>query len=172
MAIAKSQKIIIYIVVVVAFIFLADRFFVSGLRDRLELLNRKVRLTERELKKGIAIEKTKDKILQDYEQSKPYLDVEVESDKHIVAMLLKEIESVIRICGGTVINLNPQEKETQLNIFKADFRLEMSFIQLLKFLNAIGESKLLIRLDKIAITSKDEAAQALRVDGVVSITIP
>ncbi|UCD14900.1 MAG: hypothetical protein JSV34_04025 [Candidatus Omnitrophota bacterium] len=172
MTLTKGQKIIIYVIIGIVIVFFVERFFISGLRSRLTSLNRKVRLAESELRKAMAIQKTKDKIVEDYQRTKPYLEMKAEGDKQIVAQLLKEIESIIRISGGTVVSLNPGERISEANVYSADFRLEVTFSQLLKFLNAIEESKLLIKLDKISITSKDEKAALLRVDGTVSITIP
>lgn len=172
MTLTKSQKIILYIAAGAVIIFGGERFFISGLYCRFSDLHRRVKLAESELKKAIAIQKTKDKITADYEESKPYLELAAAGEKQVIAQLLKEIESIISASGGTVVNLNPQEKSDKANVYKADFRLELTFRQLIKFLSEVERSKLLIKLDKIAVTSKDEAAAALRIDGVVSITIP
>lgn len=167
----KNHKILIGVIVVVLFIFFIERFFASGLRSRLKILSQKIRLAEGNLRKGRAIQKTKDIILQDYKDAQPYLEAAEKFSQQIDAELLKETERIISLTGGSVVNLNPQPIAAGTKVCKADFRFEMSFSQLLNFLYELQESKLFIKADRLVITSKDKESTLLRVDGVLSMSI-
>jgi hypothetical protein len=173
MQIGRKQKIIIYCIIGVVVVFFIERVFISGLRGRLGSLSQKIRLAEGELRKGMEIQETKDQIVADYEKAKPYLEQQKISKKKASAELLKEIESIVRSTEGTVINLSPQEVPGREDLYKADFRLELSFSQFITFLHKVQESKLFIKVDKLSISPKDKIeAKVLKVEGVISMTLP
>ena len=175
MTLKRNQKIIIYLCLEALSVFLIERFLISGLRQRLRNLHQQIRLAEARLKKDLEIQKTKDKILADIDYCQPYLKMAATNEKQIIAELLRGIEGITRASGGSIVNLNPQEEVEQAKAYrkyKAVFRLEVNFQQLLNFLYKVQESKLLIKLDRFSVVSKDEQAKTLRVDGTVSMAVP
>ncbi|MCP4651354.1 MAG: hypothetical protein GY853_14910 [PVC group bacterium] len=159
----------------IIFAFFVERYFVSNLLSKIKSFRNQIKLQEHRLKEGLEIEAGKDKILEDYEYCKPYLEKTATSDKQAIAELLKEMERIVSESGGSITNLSPRDKPEAFDGYKtyqAEFRLEVSFEQLLKFLNKIQESSFLIRLDKFSVASKDKKAIKLEMGGVISIAIP
>lgn len=170
----KREKIIFGLVVCVIIFFIIDKVVLSGFRAKINELNKKVKLEEAIAKKGISIQKNKDKIAQEYQTYSKYLTFETE-ERDIIAKLLREIEKITQESGISVLNLAPQDKFEQNPDYKkcsADLRLEGSTEQLLGFLNRVQNSNLLIKLDRLSISSRDELATSLRLDITVSMIIP
>jgi Tfp pilus assembly protein PilO len=170
-----KQKILSYLLLAGIIVFLILRFIFLGLNNRLKQLNQQIKLTEGKLKRVLEIQRMKDVVTADYKEYQPYLKLEQLSERDTVEELLKEVESIAKDSGVSVINLSPQEGPEQTKEYKkykADIRLEASFEQILNFLNKIQEDKLLIKLDRISLVPKDEEAQILRVEGTISIAIP
>ncbi|MDD5431531.1 MAG: type 4a pilus biogenesis protein PilO [Candidatus Omnitrophica bacterium] len=170
----KREKIIFGFVVCLLAFFFIDKIVLSGFRTKIAELNKKIKLEEAIAKKGISIQKNKDKIAQEYQTYSKYLTFETQ-ERDIVAKLLREIEKITQESGISVLNLAPQDKFEQnpeYNKCSADLRLEGNTEQLLGFLNRIQNSNLLIKLDKLSISSRDEQATTLRIDITVSLIIP
>jgi hypothetical protein len=171
----KSRKAIIYLIGIISFLFIVERFFIADLRNSLHKLRSKIRLAEAQLRKALEIQRNKERIVFDYKKSQPFLKIKKLGEKQIIALVLKEIENIARFSGASILNLTPEEeieKTREYKKYKADFRLESTLQELITFLNKLQESKLLIKLDRISIFSKDEEKGILRVDGTISLAIP
>lgn len=156
---------VIIAVVIANFLFL-------GLGSRLKKIKNEIKLGEVRLIKGLRMQKRKDEILSDYNRYKGYLKEKEREDREIIENLLKEIERISSESRVSVLNLSPQslnEQSKGKKDYKADLRFECKNQQLLFFLYKIQESKFLIKLDKLSIRPKDEAASVLKVDTTVSI---
>jgi len=152
-------------------IFLAERFFTTGIKEKAKKASLETRVAEEKLKQGLNIEKDKDLIQSEYKTYEPYLKQEPQ-DTDVVAKFLKEIENITQSSGVLVLNLTPEnmpEKEEGYKKFRADLKAEASLDQLFAFLYRIQDSKLLIKLDKVSIAPKDESASTFRIDTTISI---
>jgi hypothetical protein len=171
----KNKKIFIYFLGGLFFLFIIERFFVVDLRKSLNTLHNKIRLAEANLKKALEVQENKEKIAAEYKNSLPFLKIKELGEKQIIALVLREVENIARTCGASILNLTPQdevEKGKNYKKYKADFRLETDLEELINFLNKLQESKLLIKLDRISISSKDKKKGTLRVDGTISLAVP
>jgi len=170
-----KQKILVFAVIgMLAAIFIA-RFIFSNLGNRLKQLSQQVKLGEAKLKKGIEIQRIKDTIINDYKKYQPYLKIEQMEQRQIIEELLRETERIAKDSGVSIISLSLQESSKQLKEYKkykADLRMEGSVEQILNFLYKVGDSKLLIKLDRLSFSPKDEQASLLKAETTVSIAIP
>lgn len=167
-------KILAGVTMAVISIFVFEKFFFAGLRTRIKNIDREIKLKEVGLKSAIAIQNKKGTIELDYKAYKAYIDTKQLSDAGRVANFLKELESIAQKTRVSIINLTPNEQNKTIDgnkVFYADMRVEASIDELYAFLNEIQNSKLLIKVDKAAISTKDEAASTLRVDTTVSMTV-
>lgn len=174
MKLEKRKKILVYLIAAVALAFFIQRAVFSGFIVKLKKLNSQIKLEEEKLKMGVAVQKKKDEILQDYKDYSAYLKIGTQ-DREIAAKFLKEIEKISQASGVSVVNLNPDnqpEVSKEFKKFKAELRLDANMEQLLNFLYKIQESALLIKINKLSIESKDEQSGALRIEAAVSITVP
>lgn len=172
MKLNKKQEIIAATILGGVFFLLTGRFLISGLYSNLTGLHQQIKLAEAQLKEGLRVQKNKDKISLDYKKSKPYLKVVKENERQILAELLKEIERLMSSVDGAIISLTPQESPDTEEVFKeykVNFRVEVSFPQLLHFLSKVQKNKRLIKFEKMTITAQGDDADVLRVQGVISL---
>ncbi|MCK5580504.1 MAG: hypothetical protein KAJ18_04445 [Candidatus Omnitrophica bacterium] len=171
----KKEKFWLGIAGVVILLFVVQQLVFSGLLSKLKKSGREVKLAEATLKRNLKLQGEKDQVLGEYEKFEPYLQLSSKNEKLILAELLKEIESIVSSVGGSISNLTPQEQfddNKEYAEYRVVFRLELSFLQLLKFLSAVQESEKLIRLDKFTAVARGEEARVLNIDGVVSLVVP
>lgn len=152
------------------------RYFFMPVATKLSQRRQEIRTEEARLKTSLAIEKRKDRIISEYNQYQRYLEVKNDlSDAEIVTRFLKDIENIAQESGLSIITLNPQNQPDQsqgYRTYTADLRAEATLKQLLTFLHKIQDNQLLIKLDKLSVTAKDEQANMLRLDTTIRIIIP
>lgn len=137
-------------------------------------LSKKISFQELAVRKGLNIQKSKDRIAQEYKEYSKFL-IKDTNDRDIIAGFLKEIEKITQESGLSVVNLAPEEKivlAKEYKEYKANLRMEGSMEKLLNFLNKVQNSSLLIKLSKLSFISKDEQASVLRIDVTVSLIVP
>ncbi|MDD4899801.1 MAG: hypothetical protein PHG68_04315 [Candidatus Omnitrophica bacterium] len=172
----KGQKTIIYAVAAVLAVFLIERLFFAGLRAKIRNLNQQIKLEEANLKISMSMRKQKDKILSENNRYKTYLEItESTSEREIISKFLREVEKIADDSGISVINLSPENQIDKLKNCKkynADLRAEGPGDKIFNFLNKIQSSNLLVEVDRFSIVSKDEQADSLRLETIISIVVP
>jgi len=171
----RSQKILSYVAGGIICVFFIEKFFFAGLRAKINTLNQQIKKEEVDLKIGIDIQKRKDSILKDYNNYKDYLSGQNISDKEIFTGFLKEIEKLAQESGLSIINLTPQNEPQKIRDYtkyNADLKAEAPLEKFFDFLNRIQNDKLLVKLDKLSLSPKDEQASLLKIEATISITIP
>ena len=172
--IKKREKIIFSVVAGIIVIFMLEKIVFSNFRKKMRELNKKIKVQETAIRNGLSINKSKDRIIQEYKDYAKFLITDAQ-DQDIVARFLKEMEKITQDSGLSVVNLAPEEKliETpEYKEYRANLRLEGNMEQLLNFLKKVQDSTLLIKLVKLNLISKDEMASLLRIDVAVSLVVP
>lgn len=171
--ITKKQKLIASLVVGVAFLFFGGRSLVAQLYSRLVDLRQKIKVAEKQLEKGLGVQKDKDKILSDYKMYESYFKPPAKTDKKIFAELLKEIERLMHSVNGSIVSLIPQDEPVEEKThkeYKASLRVEMRFGEFLQLLSDIQESSRLLKFEKLIVAS--QGANVLRVEGTIGWAVP
>ncbi|MCK9604124.1 MAG: type II secretion system protein M [Candidatus Omnitrophica bacterium] len=171
----KKQKILAIIAFAILFIFLVDRLLLSSLRSKLKNMQQQIKLAEATLKRNLAVQNSKDKLLEDYNNYKPYLKTESVDASQVLAEFLREIERLAKDAGVSVVNLSPEEDPEKLKDvkkYKASLQLEGSLGQMVNFMYKIERSKLLIKLDRLTLMPKDEQASAMKMEASISRVVP
>lgn len=174
--IGKREKILIYVIAGLVLFFLIERFLFSGLRGKTKSASQQVKVEEARLKAGLDIQKRKDRILAECKEFKPYLEkVEGISGQEVFAKFLKEIEKIAQESGVSIVNLTPQnevQEESDYKKYDAEFRAEGNVSQVLTFVNKIQNNTLLLKLDKISLSPKDEQANLIKIEATISLVVP
>jgi len=173
--ITGRQKILIYATCGIIGIFLMERFFFASLRSKAKELNRQIKVEEANLKIGLEIQKRKERATKDYQDYRSFLSAAEKPEKELFTGFLREIENLAQKSGLSILNLTPKNEPENLKDYKkytAELRAEASLENFIKFLEDLQNNSLLIKLDKLALTPKDEQATVLKLDATVSISIP
>lgn len=168
------KKILFYITAGMAAVFLFNRYVIKGIGSQISLVTKQITIAENELGKLVILQSKKNELVEDIKLVIPYVKaVNFQDDGGTI--LLKEIEQMVHVSGGTILMLNLQNSTSNSDDYKkylANIRLELSFSQLLMFLGKIQDSKILISLDRFSVAKKDETSGMLKVEGVVALTVP
>ena len=167
-------RMLVYLTAGVILIFLFVNFFFPALGLKIKNIDKQIKLKEVELKSAINIQNKKEDIAADYKAYNGYLAENKISEADMLAGFLKEVESIAQRTKVSIVNFTPGDQSREIGgnkVFYADARLEATPDQFYSFLNAIHASRLLIKVDKLVITAKDENASALRVDATISMTV-
>jgi hypothetical protein len=171
----KNRKIIILgAAAFIAFIFIVDKSVLSVFRQKLSSVNREITLMEETLKNALLLQSQSGHIKKAYNEYLSYIDISGD-DRNIIASFLREIEKITHASKISLANLNPENepiKDEYSKRFKADLRFEAQAEQLFDFLKRIQESPLLIRVERLSLTARDELAAALRVEVTLSMSLP
>ncbi|MDD4954343.1 MAG: hypothetical protein PHG40_05515 [Candidatus Omnitrophica bacterium] len=174
MKLDKRQKILIAFAAAVILIFFAQKVVFTGFVAKLNRLNSQIKLEEEKLKRGLAVQKGKDKVTRDYKKYSPYLGDNI-PEKELSAVFLNEVENISKISGVSLVSLNPTndlEVTKDFKRLKADFRLDTDMESLFMFLDKVQESKLLMKIDKISLAARDEESGVIRVEASISMIVP
>ena len=170
----KREAIIAGCLGALLFVFILDKVFLSGMRERLSELNTRIKNEESRLLEGAKIEHKKGQISDEHERYKIFLDIMKEPGKEILTRFLKEAETIVKAAGGSVVSFSPRtDPEIKKDHVKylADLQIEIDPQQLFKFFFNIEESKLLIKLDSFSLSPKNEQANILKLDSVLSMSV-
>jgi len=170
----KNAKRILLVCAIIGVIFILEHCFIASLREQIKNFHRQIQVEEHQLKENLTLLAKKELIFVDYEYCKPYLKKVINSDKQMIGELLSEMESLVNDSGSSVVNLSPQDKPEQTDMYKkykAEFLLEANFEQLIAFLHNIQESTLLIELEKFSITDENKNSGNVRINGIVSMAV-
>jgi len=153
-------------------LFLFEKLFLSGLRTKIRAMDQEIKKAETGLAVAMNVQARKEFITEDNKAYDRYFGQGKISDVKLVTDFLKEIEVIAQKTRISIVSLNPDNKPREDGGYKkfyADLRFEASSEQIHQFLNEIQNSGLLIKAEKIAITSRDESAASLRVDATISM---
>jgi len=172
----KRERYIACAVAALLALFLIEKFFFSGLRGKTRSLKQQIRLQEANLKTAIIIRRQKEKILEEQARLQPYLDIAAStSGRQIITKFLKEVERIAGSSGISIVNLSPKnepEVSKRLKKFSAELRAEGAPREIFDFLLKVQNSKLLIELDKLSLSTKGESGDTLKFETLISIAVP
>lgn len=173
MQLKRKEKIVLYIAVGIIAVFSIEKLFFAGLRRRIGNFHKQIKLDELTLKQAIDIQKRKNIILDEYGVYKKYLETIGLPEREISGKFLNEIEKIAQESGVSIVSLNPQEPEAEGDCqrYPAALRAEANIEQTIDFLSRVQSSNLLIKIDKLSLMPRDEAASALRIEMNISIIV-
>jgi Tfp pilus assembly protein PilO len=139
------------------------------LSNRLATLNQEVRAKEVELMKGLRIDEQRDRILKEYKSYEGYLRIKG-SDEEIISEFLREIERLGRESTVSLLDIKPQSTNKR-GVYKEyiiEVRLEAPMKSIIDFLYRLNNSVLLLKVEKLVLSLKEESSDILKVNMSIS----
>lgn len=169
MKLNKREKQIFYGCIALVSLFIMERVIFKPFTDKLAELRNEISLKEAKLIKGLRAEAQRDQILKEYKGYEGYLKVKG-SDEEIVSEFLREVERLARESAVSVSDVKPQSsrKRGLYNEYNIEVRTEATLKDIVTFLYRLNNSVLLLRVEKINLTLKDENSDVLKVNMVLS----
>ncbi|MFH1776422.1 MAG: GspMb/PilO family protein [Candidatus Omnitrophota bacterium] len=104
---SKTERILFITAGISLSILVLYYFVIAPLSKKTSMLNSRILLSEKKLKKFLRVLNNKDKISKEYDIYAPYLDVS-SSNEEIQAKMLEEIEYLAKTSGLYIIDMKPQ----------------------------------------------------------------
>lgn len=166
MALKKQEWMLVYAIGALLGALLIGRIIFAPFQARLGAIGRDLALSEARLKKGLGLVEKKDEIEKEYSRYASYFSLQGGSGEEAVAAFLKEIESLSRSTGFTILDMKPQ-KEPKADKFSQQYliniKAEAAMASVVKFLHALQESSLLLSVEKMVLVPRGEEASNLSV---------
>lgn len=169
MRFTKREKQIFYICVSLITLLILERIVFRPLADKLAGLNQEIQLKETRLIKGLRAQGQRDKIIKDYKSYEGYLKLKG-SDEEIVSELLREIERLARESTVSILDIKPQSmnKRAMYKEYTIEVRSEATFKDIITFLYRLNNSLLLLRVEKLVLSLKEENSDILKISMLLS----
>lgn len=155
--------------------FLMERLIFSTIRAKTQNLYSQIKAAEADFKIGLELQKRKDSIQQEYAAYKSYLKTSAaDPDQKIIADFISEVENIARETGISIINLKPAERVEREKSYKKcslELRAEASLSKVYDFLYKIQTSKLLIKVERLIVASKDLQSGNFKLDTTISMVV-
>jgi len=166
---AKRERNILYACIALFSLFILERIVLKPFADKISDLDREIQSKEAKLIKGLRAESQRDQILNEYKKYEGYLKVKA-SDEENVSEFLRELEKLARESAMSVSDIKPQanNKRSAYKEYIVELRAEAQLKDVVTFLYRLNNSALLLRVEKMALTLKDENAETLKVNMTIS----
>ncbi len=162
----KQHLILIYCLAGVLGAWLVFKVIFGPFHEKLSGLSREAKLIEERLRKGTGLLSKKETINKEYEKYASYFSLQNVSDEEATAVFLKEVERIGRESGVTILDMKPQ-KETEKDRFSKQYliniKAEASMRELVGFLYALHDSKLLFSIERLVLSPKAENASSINI---------
>lgn len=139
------------------------------------LLAREIALEEARLSDALSIQGREGRIRSEYASLAPYIEnVKDISEKEAFAGLLREVRRAARGAGLSILSLIPAERariSSGAAEYSAELRSEGSLEKGVNFIKRIQESKTLMKIENLAISSKGEKARTLKIEATISFCV-
>jgi len=140
-----------------------DRLVISPIRERFELIDRAVKISEKQLGHDLRNVRQKDQIASEFAKYVKYVE-RSGSDEEEVAKILGEIEVLARQAQVYLVDMKPQTpKEIEFyKEYSVEIEAEGNMADLTVFLHQLNVSSQLLRVEKLRLNSKRQGEAVLK----------
>lgn len=172
MKLSKREKMVFYLSIALLLAFALERLIFRPLIKKLSNINQEIQLRETKLVKSWRTQGQREQIYQEYKSYEKFTYLSG-SDEEISALLLKEIEKLARDAGISLSNIKPRtiDKRTLYKEYSTELQVEASMKEIVTFMYSVGNSNLLLNVDKLVLSLKEEKSDILKANMVISCII-
>jgi len=154
---SPKEKIGLFIAVAFVAFAIADRAIVTPVNDRIQRLNREIKIAEKQLIRHLRNLSQKEIVSKEYAKYIEYVR-KVGSDEEEVAKILGEIESLARKSNVYLGDMKPHSPKVKgfHKEYTVEIEAESRMEPLINFLYQINNSPQLLRAEKLRVGSKKE----------------
>ena len=174
MVLKKIERSLLVATIALGCVGLLDRMVLPGWRAAAEDLRQRIASEEVNLRMGVAIQGRREAILADQQRYGEFLTAGA-SDREAVADLLQELEGIAQRSGVAILNLTPQRRSSKGSDqtgYTAYLKAEAGVEQIFNLLHEIQTSRLLITLDQLTLTPKNDEASTMKIETTVRMVVP
>ena len=173
-SLSKKEKIGLSIAVVFVSLAFLDGLVISPIKNRIQQINREVKIAERELGRDLRNLNQKNVISGEYRKIIEYVK-KVGSDEEEAAIILGEIEELARKSAINLVDMKPQVPKG-IDFYKeytVEIETEGGMESLMNFLCQLNNSTQLLRAEKLRISLKEKDSSVVKASVLITkLSIP
>jgi hypothetical protein len=166
----KREWVLVYFVGGLVSVSVIGQFIVAPLADKLEDLDRSVKVQASRLKKGMSFLANQQNILDQYGKYAMFFSLQGASDEEVAASIMSEIDRISREAGVVIVDMKPQ-KETKTDQLTKQYliniKAEGQMDQVIRFLHGLHNATLLLSAERMIIAPKGEDSPVLSFSMIV-----
>jgi Tfp pilus assembly protein PilO len=159
---STRERYLFYGVIFLVGAFCLERFVFHNIFLQLNLLNKKTAMLKLNYQKAKTLIANKEIITEAGESYKKYLDSPLSKQQNPLSDILSHIESLARKNGGVLIDMKPGQqisKTSTHSTYTIEVGLQGNLSQVSNFIADLQKSNLLIEVERISLTPKEELLQ-------------
>lgn len=150
-------------------IFALKSFILGPVYEKTAAYTREIELAQMSIRKGMALEQNRSEILKAQKQIEGYSSLKG-SDEDKAAMVMSKVESEARKSKLQILDMNPQgvsKVKGGMTLYRINLRAEGQLKNIIDFISGLESANILLQVEKIALTAKDESADTLKIEVTV-----
>lgn len=171
---SKKERIGLFIAMGFASLALLDRLVVSPINNRIQQINREIKISEKQLGRDLRNLNRKGIITKEYQKYIQYIK-KVGSDEEEVARILGEIEELARKSAVYLVDMKPQQPK-KVDFYKeytVEIEAEGDMESLVNFLHQLNNSSQLLRAEKLRLNLKEKGSSIIKASLLITkVLIP
>jgi len=166
---SKNEKILGLIVLALLFMFIFNALIISPLREKLKTIEQDIARLKLTIRKYSKLELERDPLLKEYKNIERYLSLKGSEDEKITAVLSK-VENEAHNAKVTIVDLKP-DTAVRSKGFPVTYRIQLNaeadIVKLVNFIYSLENADILLKIDKLNLSVKDEATGIMRLDTAI-----
>jgi len=162
----SKEKILLVIIGLLALLFIIKKFILDPIYEKTANYSEEIQQSKLAIRKYLALENNRPEILKAQKQIEGYSSL-MGSDEDKSAKIMSKIEAEARKAKLQILDMNfagSSKAKGGVNLYRISLRSEGQLKNAVDFISGIENADILLHVEKIAISAKDETASVLKVD--------
>jgi len=162
----SKEKILAVGVGLLLAVFVLKNLVLGPIYDKMTMYGQEIEQNQMAMRKYMVLEKNRPEIIKAQKQIEGYSSLRG-SDDEKASMIMGKVESEARRCKLQILDMSPvgsSKAKSGMNVYRVSMRAEGQLKNILDFIFGIEGASILLQVEKIALSAKDEAGSALKID--------
>lgn len=167
--VSKKERIGLAALSVIVSLAFLDRLILSPIDKKIQMINREIEISEKQLKMGLCNLNQKEAIVSEYGKYGQYFK-ELGSEGEITAAILSEIETAAKKSNMTLLGLKPQASKDRgfYREYSIEIEAEGAMDSMASFLYYLNSSTQLLRTEKLRLNLKSKESPLIKASILVT----
>jgi len=165
----SKEKILLIVVGILSVSFVVKSFVLGPIYEKIGTYADVIEQSKMEIRKYLALEHNRIGILKAQKQIEGYSSLKG-SDEDKSAMIMSKIEAEARKSKLQILDMNfagSSMAKGGVGLYRINLRSEGQLTSVLDFISGIERANILLHVEKIALSVKDEAGSLLKIDATI-----
>jgi hypothetical protein len=165
----RNEKILVFFIIFLLGVFIFRSFVISPLHERVSFYNVEIEKSKSLIRKYTLLEHNRGEILKAQKQIEGYLTLKGSNDQKS-SIIMSKIESEARKSKLQILDLNSigsSKIKGSIWVHRINLRAEGQIKDILDFISAIEEADILLQVEKLNLSGKDDSGSILKIEAVI-----